>query len=164
MLQHEEKVKPSPPIKTIPEAGPALSGAVPWLIAAIVALAAVSVALAAVIVVPRYRVSEGERLAQDTVQAWDSSSAASLSELYARDAVIERVDGTKAVGIDEIVADAKALRPSYTLTQAGDVTTSPDGSFAVVPYRYSGNGRGGGIMLIKVSDGTIARQWTFEAG
>ena len=163
MLQQEE-VKASPPIKTIPDAAPGLSRAVPWLIAVIAVLTIAVVALAAVIVVPRYRVTAGERLAQRTVEAWGSPNAAGLSALYAKDAVIVRADGTKAVGIDEIVADAKALRPGYTLTQAGGVTTSPDGSFVAVPYRFSGDGRGGGVIVIKVSDGTIARQWTFEAG
>lgn len=149
-------------VKTIPEAEPSRSIAVPWLVAALVVMTAAFAVLALLTFVPRFRPTDPVRLVDQTVATWDSGPPSDLSALYARDAVLVHADGTKISGIGAIVADAKSVGRGFMMTRTGDVSVSADGTYAAATYRYAGAGRGSGLLVLKIEDGKVVRQWSYD--
>jgi hypothetical protein len=160
MLQ--EQVEKAPPnVKTIPEAKAERPRSTPWLIAALAIVTVGFLALATLAILDRYSVSEAERVARDAIVAWDTAGPTRLTEAYDPRAVVVAADGAKLVGIDEIVAEVRDQGPTFTMIQDGDISTTADGVYATIPYRFAGHGRGSGISVIKIADGRVIRQWNF---
>ena len=156
------KERPGPePVERIPESKPRRSRWVPVLAAALAVRTVAFLGLAAVTLRPRLRPTGSERLVRDVAAAWDAGSPAALAQVYARDAVIVRPDGSKLVGIKAIVAAAHARGQDFTMTESGPISLSPDGTSAAAGYRFAGDGRGTGIYVIRVSGGKVTRQWDF---
>ena len=169
MIQ-QERVKKTPtpiekvpaPIEQIPEATPKGSRATPWLAAALIGVSLALLALGGWTLYQRSTKSSAEGLAQDAVAAWDSAKPAALADVYDPAAVLVDANGTKIVGVDAIAAALADRGAAFTVTQVGGTTTTSDGTYATTSYRFSGDGQGVGISVIKIADGAIVRQWTFE--
>jgi hypothetical protein len=162
MVQKEQVRKTTPVIETIPEAAPRRPRSMPWLIGALVVMTLAFLALAASTAYQRYHRTPAAHLAQNAAAAWDTAGPSALGDVYARNAVVVHADGTKIVGIKAIIADARTRGPAFTMTQVGEINTSPNGALAAFTYRYSGHGRGSGIAVLKIARGKIVRQWNFE--
>ena len=162
MVQKQQVRKTTPVIETIPEAGPEQPRAMPWLIGALIFTTVAFLALAGWTAYQRYHRTSALHLAQRAAAAWDTAGPGALTDVYAPDAVVVEADGTRVVGIKAIVADARGKGPAFSLTQVGDITTTPDGAFTTFAYRYTGHGRGSGIAVVKIASGKIVRQWNFE--
>ena len=162
MIQQERVKKAPTPIEKIPEPQPAPRGSSPWLIAGLVVMTVAFLALGGWTVYQRLQKSDAEGLAQTAVAAWDSGRPAALADVYDPAAVLVDANGTKIVGIDAIAAAVADRGPAFTVAQVGGVTTTSDGTYATTSYRFSGDGQGIGISVIKVDGGKIVRQWTFE--
>ena len=160
----QERVKKAPmPIETIPiPEQTKRDGSSPWVIAALVIMTVAFLALGGWTMYQRLQKSDAEGLAQSAVAAWDSAKPAALAQVYDPAAVLVDADGTKIVGLDAIETAVAGRGPDFTLTQVGGVTTTSDGAYATTSYRFSGDGAGIGISVIKVEGGKIVRQWTFE--
>jgi len=165
MIQQERVKKVPAPIEKIsaPQAAPAeRSGSSPWVIGALVVMTLAFVALGSWTVYQRFQKNDAEGLAQGAVAAWDSAKPGALAQVYDPAAVLVDATGTKIVGLDAIAAAVANRGPDFTVTQVGGVTTTSDGTYATTSYRFSGDGQGVGISVIKVEGGKIVRQWTFE--
>ncbi len=168
MVQKQQVRKTTPVIETVPEAvpqaGPEQPRAMPWLIGALIFTTLAFLALAGWTAYQRYHRTTAEHVVQNAVTAWDAATPAALADAYAPDAVVVEADGTRVVGIKAIVTDARGKGPAFSLTQVGDIATTPDGAFTTFAYRYTGHGRGSGIAVVKIASGKIVRQWNFESG
>ena len=133
----------------------------PWLVAGLMVMTAAFLVLAILTVLPRLRPSEPVRLLDQTMATWDSGTPSSFAAIYARDAVVVHADGTKVTGLAEIVADAKAAGADFTMVRTGDVSVTHSGSYAAATYRYTGAGRGSGLLVIQIVDGEITHQWSY---
>jgi hypothetical protein len=162
MVQKEQVGRTPAVIETIPKASTKRPRSIPWLIGALVAMTLAFLALAAFTGYQRYHRTSAANLAQHAAAAWDTARPSALTDVYARNAVVVHADGTKIAGIKAIVADARARGPAFTMTQVGDISTSPNGALAAFTYRYSDHGRGSGIAVLKIARGKIVRQWNFE--
>lgn len=166
MVQKQQVRKTTPVIETVPQAGPEATpgqpNAMPWLIGALIFTTLAFLALAGWTAYQRYHRTAAEHVVQNAVTAWDAAAPAALADAYAPDAVVVEADGTRAVGIKAIVADARGKGPAFSLTQVGYIDTTPDGAFTTFAYRYAGHGRGSGIAVVKIASGRIIRQWNFE--
>ena len=149
-------------VKTIPQAEPEGSGTPMWLVLALMVTTAALAVLAILTIVPRLRPTEPVRLMDQAVAAWDSGAPADFSALYARDAVVVHADGTKVTGLGAIVADAKAAGKAFTMTRTGDVSATNSGTYASAVYRYSGAGRGTGLLVLQIEGGKITQQWSYD--
>ena len=163
MVQEEKVVKSPAVVKKIPEAQPARPSSTPYLINALAIVTLAFLMLAGWTVYKHYSKTPAERVAQEVAPTWDTATPGGLNSLYARQAVLIQADGTKVVGSKAIIAAAKSLGPSYTMTQAAGVAATPDGSYATLVYRYAGKGSGEGVAVIQISGGKIVRQWNYES-
>ena len=165
MIQQERVKKAPAQIEKLPapEPVPAVrTGSSPWVIGGLVVMTLAFLALGGWTLYERLQKSDAEGLAQSAVAAWDSGKPSTLADVYDPAAVLVDANGAKIVGLDAIAAAVADRGPDFTLTQVGGVTTTSDGTYATTSYRFSGDGQGIGISVIKVDGGKIVRQWTFE--
>lgn len=164
MQQQQERVKKAPtPIEKIPAPEPTKrDGSSPWVIGGLVIMTVAFLALGGWTMYQRLQKSDAEGLAQSAVAAWDSAKPAALAQVYDPAAVLVDANGNKIVGLDAIAAAVADRGPDFTVAQVGGVTTTSDGAYATTSYRFSGDGQGIGISVIKVEGGKVVRQWTFE--
>ena len=163
MIQQERVKKAPAPIEKIPAPEPTKQpGSSPWLIGGLVIMTLAFLALGSWTMYQRLQKSDAEGLAQSAVAAWDSAKPGPLAQVYDPSAVLVDANGTKIVGLGAIAAAVADRGPNFTVTQVGGVTTTSDGAYATTSYRFSGDGQGIGISVIKVHGGKIVRQWTFE--
>lgn len=157
----EAATAPPVAVKQIPQAEPPHPRSMPWLVAGLMVMTAAFLVLAILTVLPRLRPSEPVRLLDQTMATWDSGTPSSFAAIYARDAVVVHADGTKVTGLAEIVADAKAAGADFTMVRTGDVSVTHSGSYAAATFRYTGAGRGSGLLVIQIVDGKITHQWSY---
>ena len=163
MIQ-QERIKKSPaPIEKVPASAPqARAASSPWLVGGLIGITVAFLALGGWTVYQRFQKNAAEGLAQNAVAAWDSGRPAAFSDVYDPAAVLVDANGARIAGMDAIVAAVAARGPDFTVTQVGGVTTTSDGTYATTSYRFSGDGQGVGISVMKIDGGKIVRQWTFE--
>jgi hypothetical protein len=163
MVQKEQVREPTAVVKNIPKAAPKRPRFSPrLLIGALLVMTLAFLALAGWTVFHGNQQTQAEDLAQNAASAWGKAGPSALTDAYARNAVVVQADGTKVVGIKAIAADAKSRGRAYTMTQVGDIASTPDGAFTTFAYHYSGDGRGSGVAVLKIARGKIVRQWNFE--
>ena len=149
-------------VKQIPQAEPPRPRSMPWLVAGLMVMTAAFLVLAILNIVPRLRPSEPVRLMDKAVATWDSGTPSDFAATYARDAVVVHADGTKVTGLPAILADAKALGQDFTMVRTGDISVTHSGSYAAAVYRFTGAGRGSGLLVVRIADGKIAQQWSYD--
>ncbi len=163
MVQQQERVKKPPaPVERVPSPDRTTARSSPWLVGGLVVMTLAVFALGGWTLYQRLEKRDAERLAQGAVAAWDSGRPAALADVYDPAAVLVDADGTRIAGLDAIAAAVADRGPTFTVTQVGGVTTTSDGSYATTSYRFTGDGQGVGVSMIKVDGGKIVRQWIFE--
>ncbi len=163
MVRTEQVTKAGPDVARIPDAGPKRPRSMPWLVGALVIMTLGFLALAGLTFYQHHARTDAERLAAEVATAWGSAAPAGLGGVYDRHAVLIDAQGTRSTGIKSIVAAAKDRGPNFTMTQLGDVASTPDGAFATFAYRFAGDGRGSGMAVMKIDAGKVVRQWNFES-
>jgi hypothetical protein len=149
-------------VKQIPQAESSPPRSMPWLVAGLMVMTAAFLVLAILTIVPRLRPSAPVRLMDQAVATWDSGTPSEFAATYARDAVVVHADGTKVTGLQGIIADAKAAGPDFTMVRTGDVSVTHSGSYVAAVYRYTGAGRGSGLLVLQIADGKITQQWSYD--
>jgi SnoaL-like domain len=148
-------------VTRVPEAARPSSRSTPWLVAGLMITTAAFAVLAILTFVPRLRPSEPVRLTDAAVSAWDSGAPSAFSAVYSRDAVVVHADGTKVTGLGAIVGDARSLGRDFTIVRTGDVSVTPNGTYATATYRYTGAGHGTGVLVLQFDGGKVVRQWEY---
>jgi len=160
--RHAAGAKGPTAVKQIPQADPPRPRSMPWLVAGLMITTAALMVVAILTFVPRLRPSEPVRLMDQAVATWDSGTPSDFAATYARDAVVVHADGTKVTGLPAILADAKALGQDFTMVRTGDISVTHSGTYAAAVYRFTGAGRGSGLLVVKIADGKIAQQWSYD--
>ena len=148
-------------VTRVPEAAQPGARSTPWLVAGLMVMTAAFLVLAILTFVPRLRPSEPVRLTDAAVSAWDTGTPAAFSAVYARDAAVVHADGREVSGLRAIVADASSLGRDFAIVRTGDVSVTPNGTYATATYRYSGAGHGVGVLVLRFEDGKVVRQWEY---
>jgi hypothetical protein len=149
-------------VTRVPEAGQSGTNSTTWLVVGLMLTTAACLVLAIVTLVPRLRPSESVRVTDAAVSAWDTGTPSAFSEVYARDAVVVHADGTKVSGLAAIIADARALGRNFTIVRTGDVSVTSSGLYSASTYRFAGAGRGAGVLVLRIEDGKVVRQWEYQ--
>jgi hypothetical protein len=159
----QEKVRSAPaPVASIAAPDEDRSRANPWLVGGLIGMTVAFLALAGWTMYQRVHRSEAARLATSAVTAWDTGRPAAFADVYDPNAVLVDATGTSIVGPDAIAAAVRNRGSAFAVSQVGDISITPDGTYATTSYRYSGDGRGVGIAVLEIANGKIVRQWNFE--
>jgi hypothetical protein len=162
-MVQQEKVRPTAavvPTIAIPEED--RSRANPWLIGGLIGMTLAFLALAGWTAYQRFHRSEASRTATSAVAAWDSGRPAAFADVYDPNAVLVDPAGNSIVGTDAIAAAVRGRGQDFSVSPVGGISVTPDGTYATMSYRYTGDGRGVGIAVMEITDGKIVRQWNFE--
>jgi hypothetical protein len=163
MAQQQEKVRTSPAVvPAIASTGEDHSRANPWLVGGLAGMTVAFLALAGWTAYARYHRSEAARLANSALNAWDAGRPTAIADVYDPNAVVVDATGKRIVGVDAIAAAVRDRGQDFAVSQVGDISITPDGTYVTTSYRYAGDGHGVGIAVIEVANGKIARQWNFE--
>jgi hypothetical protein len=93
----------------------------------------------------------------------NAGSADEVRALLAADAVFEMPTGDQVSGIDDVVNAALVPHSvGLQLTRVAPVTTV--GDFAATFVEYRGATEGVELVVLRLEDGKIARQWVYDHG
>jgi hypothetical protein len=162
MVQQEKVRSAAAVVPTTAVPNEERSRANPWLIGGLIGMTLAFLALAGWTTYQRIHRAEASRLATSAVAAWDSARPAAFADVYDANAVLVDPAGNRIVGVDAIAASVRDRGQDFSVSPVGDMSVTPDGTFATTSYRYAGDGRGVGIAVMEIADGTIVRQWNFE--